>query len=92
MALQERVEVVGQKDRGNFSPRITIRMRSGEEFSDEFTGGELKWDLATETSRISAIFGEIDWPNSKLDALVQAVSGLDQLGDTSPLIKTCVPD
>ncbi|MDA1128018.1 MAG: MmgE/PrpD family protein [Chloroflexi bacterium] len=89
--LQQRVEVIGQKDRANFAPRITIRTRSGDEFHDEFTGNELKWDLATETERISALFGDLPWPRAQLDGLVSTVTRLDQEPSIAGLIGTCVP-
>ncbi|MCI0896870.1 MAG: MmgE/PrpD family protein [Chloroflexi bacterium] len=89
--LQERVVVTGQKDRVNFAPRITIRTRSGDEFHDELTGDELKWDLATETSKISALFDDLPWPRAQLDRLVATVADLDQEPSIAGLIGTCVP-
>ena len=91
MELQERVEVVGQRRRGSFAPRITVRTRSGEEFSDEFNGDELKWDFATETARLSELFPQMDWPTPKLEGLVKAVSGIDSAADVSRLVACCVP-
>ncbi|MCH7738347.1 MAG: MmgE/PrpD family protein [Chloroflexi bacterium] len=89
--LQQRVTVTGQKDRANFAPRITVRTRSGNEFHDELTGEELKWDLATETSMISALFDELPWPRAQLDLLVATVADLDQEPSIAGLIATCVP-
>ncbi len=88
--LQQRVEVTGQKDRANFAPRITVRTRSGDEFHDELTGNELEWDLATETERISALFGDLPWPRAQLDGLVSTVTRLDQEPSIAGLIGTCV--
>ena len=92
MELQERVEVVGQRTRGSFAPRITVRTRSGDEFSDEFNGDELKWDLQTEVVRLSQLFPLMDWPAKKLEGLVTAVSSIDSAADVSDLIDCCVPD
>jgi 2-methylcitrate dehydratase PrpD len=89
--LQQRVTVTGHRNRANFSPRITIRTRSGEEFHDEFTGNELKWDLAAETSAVSALFNELPWPRVKLDSMVSTVAGLDKEPNIAGLIKSCVP-
>ena len=89
--LQQRVEVIGQKDRANFAPRITVKTRSGEEFQDEFNGNELKWDLATEIQQVSALFGDLPWPRAQLDSLVAIVSRLDQEPSIAGLIETCVP-
>ena len=91
MALQERVSVEGQRTRGSFAPRITVRTQSGDEISDEFTGDELKWDFATTSARISLLFPQMDWPASKLDGLVSAISAIDAAPDTSGLIACCVP-
>ena len=92
MSLQERVEVVGQRTRGSFAPRITVRTRRGEEITDEFNGNELKWDLATVSSRISELFPQMDWPTVKLNDLVSAASAIDSSPDVGALIGACVPD
>ena len=91
MALQERVEVVGQRTRGSFAPRITVRTRSGEEIADEFTGDELKWDFATTSARLRELFPQMDWPAAKLDGLAAAVSGIDSAADVAGLVGCCVP-
>ena len=92
MSLQERVEVVGDRTRGSFAPRITVRTRSGEEFSGEFTGDELKWDFATVAARLSPLFPQMDWPAEKLQALVDAASDVDGAPDVSGLVGCCVPE
>ena len=91
MAIQERVEVVGERTRGSFAPRITVRTLSGEEVSDEFNGDELKWDFATETARLRELFPSMDWPAEKLEGLVAAVSGMEAADDMKQLIGCCVP-
>ena len=52
-------------------------MQGGGRYVDEFNGEELKWDLATETRRISELFDDIPWPRQSLDAIVETVSGLE---------------
>ncbi len=91
MDLQERVEVIGQRTRGSFAPRITVRTRFGDEYSDEFTGDELKWDFATVANRIKPLFPQMDWPIAKLDSLVSAVSAIDSAPSAAELIACCVP-
>ncbi len=91
MELQERVEVIGQRTRGSFAPRITVRTRSGDEFADEFSGDELKWDFATEAARISQVFPQMDWPIAKLEGLVTAVAAIDSAPDVTALLSCCVP-
>ena len=91
MELQERVEVVGQRRRGSFAPRITVRTRSGDEYADEFAGDELKWDLATVESRLGELFPQMDWPAPKLKGLVSAASGIESAPNVSGLIGCCVP-
>ena len=92
MALQERVEVTGQRNRGSFAPRITVRTRSGDEFTDEFNGDELKWDFATEIACVSQLFPQMDWPTAKLEGLVSAVSGIETAPDVAGLVGCCVPE
>ena len=91
MALQERVTVEGQRTRGSFAPRITVRTHSGDEVSDEFTGDELKWDFATTSACISQLFPAMEWPANKLEGLVSAVSAIGGAADISGLTACCVP-
>ena len=91
MELQERVEVVGERTRGSFAPRITVRTRSGDEFSDELTGDELKWDFATTSARLRELFPEMAWPTSKLEGLVSSVADMESAPGISALINNCVP-
>lgn len=90
MDLMERVLVIGHKDRPSFAPRITILMQDGTRYAGEFQGSELKWDLATETRRISALFDEIAWPRDQLESIVQKVASLEGQTSVYPLIKHCV--
>ena len=89
--LMQRIQVLGHKDRPSFSPRITIVMQDGARFVDEFNGDELKWGLATETRRISALFDDIPWPRHRLDSIVQTVSSLEQHPSVDSLIRQCIP-
>ncbi|PKB63622.1 MAG: hypothetical protein BZY80_06365 [SAR202 cluster bacterium Io17-Chloro-G2] len=90
MALLNRVEIIGHKDRPAFAPRITIRMLGGTTYQGEFRGNELEWDLATETQRVTALFDDMEWPKHKLLGIVEAVSNLDQALRVDPLIQLCV--
>ncbi|HZA24985.1 MAG TPA: hypothetical protein VFA32_20715, partial [Dehalococcoidia bacterium] len=90
MGLLQRVEVVGHQDRPAFAPRITVRMRGGTTYQGECQGQELEWDFSTETQRISALFGDINWPRQKLDGIVQTVSGLEREPRVDPLVQLCV--
>ena len=89
LELQQRVEVVGIRERGSFAPRITVRTTSGEEFADEMTGVELEWDFATERARIGELFPLLPWPQSKLDTLVETVAHLEQQPNLTGLISAC---
>jgi hypothetical protein len=90
MDLLQRVEVIGHKERPAFAPRITVRMRGGTTYQGEYHGQELEWDLSTETQRISALFGDMNWLRQKLDGIVQTVSGLEREPRLDPLIQLCV--
>ena len=90
MDLMRRVYVVGHKDRPAFAPRITIEVAGGSAYQGEYHGDELKWDLATEVRRISALFPDMSWPADRLDALVDTVSVLEKFPDIAQLVQLCV--
>ncbi len=89
-ALMTKVDIIGHQDRPAFAPRITIRMVGGTTYQGEFTGDELKWDLATETQRITALFSDMAWPRHKLQGIVDTVSNLEQAPNLDLLIQLCV--
>ena len=89
--LMPRVQVLGHQGRPSFSPRITVVMQDGARYVDEFNGDELKWDLATETRRISALFDDIPWPRQRLDGIVHTVASLEEHDSVDPLIRQCIP-
>ena len=88
--LMKRVKVVGEKDRGSFAPRISVVMQDGTEYQGEFGGDELKWDMATETKRISELFGDLGWPIERLESIVEGVAGLEAQPTVQSLIQSCV--
>ena len=90
MDLLSRVEVIGHQDRNAFAPKITIRMVGGTVYQGEYKGEELEWDLSTETSRISDIFANIDWPIDNLNSVVQIVTTLEDEENIGRLISNCV--
>ena len=90
MDLLKRVEVTGHKDRRAFAPRITVHLRGGTTYQGEYRGQELEWDFATETQRISALFGDMNWPREKLDGLVQTIANLEGESRIDSLVRLCV--
>ena len=88
--LMQRVEVVGEKDRASFAPRISVVMRDGTQHQGEFGGDELKWDMATETKRIRELFGGLNWPIDRLETIVEGVAGLEAQTSVHSLIQSCV--
>ena len=92
MDLLARTEVIGHKDRPAFAPRITICMKGGTTYQGEYQGQELEWDLATETSRVTALFPDVDWPDEKLEGIAQIVAQLESEPTLSSLVTLCVPE
>jgi len=88
--LLERVHVVGHQDRQAFAPRITVRMRNGVTYQDEFRGHELEWNFATEVQRIITLFDTLAWPREQLDGIVQTVAHLEAETQVDRLIALCV--
>jgi 2-methylcitrate dehydratase PrpD len=89
--LMSRVEVLGVWDRLPFAPRIVLRMRNGESLVGEYRGSELEWDFETEISNLRPLFTDLEWPVERLEGIVEVVSNLERLADTTRLIRLCVP-
>ena len=74
MDLLQRVEVVGHRVRPAFAPRITVHMRIGSIYHDEFRGNESEWDLATEIRWISALLDDLPWPEASWTELFRCTA------------------
>src|SRR4029453_9214139 len=89
--LMNRVEILGVWDRQPFAPRITMTMRNGTSVMGQYQGDELEWDLATELKNLRPAFDQIDWPNERLEGIVDAVCNLESAPDLKALLALCVP-
>ena len=89
--LMGRVEVLGVWDRTPFAPRVTLQLRDGRRITGEYQGNELEWDFATELKNLTPWFPKIDWPQDKLNRIVEIVTDLEKEPDVSRLIAACVP-
>ncbi len=88
--LMEQVTVVPQEDWGTYAPRITIVMKDGARYQGQYTGDELKYDLATETRRIREVFPHLPAPASQLEELSSCVAELQGADTIEPLVQLCV--
>jgi hypothetical protein len=89
--LAPRVEVLGVWDRIPFAPRITVALKDGRHLTGECRGDELEWDFETELRNLRPWFPSIDWPQSKLENIVEIVAGLERQTTLEALIKSSVP-
>ena len=89
--LMGRVEVLGVWDRTPFAPRVTLQLRDGRRITGEYQGNELEWDLATELKNLTPWFPKIDWPQAKLNRIVEIVTDLEKEPDVSQLIAASIP-
>ena len=69
LELMERVNVIGVKDRGSYSPRMTVATKDGNSYVDEMNGGETKWGLETVSLRLREMFDSLVIPASQLEEL-----------------------
>jgi 2-methylcitrate dehydratase PrpD len=89
--LMGHVEVLGVWDRTPFAPRVTMQLRDGRRITGEYHGNELEWDFATELKNLTPWFPKIDWPQDKLNRIVELVTDLEKEPDMSRVIAACVP-
>jgi 2-methylcitrate dehydratase PrpD len=87
--LMERVEVEGSTTRPYFSPRITMRLRDGEEIVGETSTDEYKTDFAWVTDFARDVQPGTSLTQDQMDALVAEVSTLDQASTIRPLLELC---
>ena len=91
LSLMHKVEIVGHKDRSAFAPRITIEMAGGNVYRGEYQGTELEWGLDVEIEQLRPLFPKIDWPDAKLEAIVDAVRAIPDAANLGQLIAAATP-
>ena len=90
LELMERVNVIGVKDRGSYSPRMTVATKDGNSYVDEMNGDETKWGLETVSHRLREMFDSLVIPASQLEELVETVSRLDELDSIETMVGLCI--
>ena len=90
LELMERVNVIGVKDRGSYSPRMTVVMKDRKSCVDEMNGDETKWGLQTVSHRLREMFESLVIPASQLEELAETVSRLDELDSIETMVGLCV--
>ena len=89
--LMNRITITGRKDLRTFAPRITVRMQNGSSFTEQMTGEELKWDLATEVHRIREVFPSLPVSTGQLEQLISTIERLEELEQITSLIQLTIP-
>ena len=91
VSLMHKVYTVGHKDRPAFAPRITVEMTGGNVYRGEYQGTELEWGLGTEIERLRPLFPEINWPDAKLETIIDAVRAIPNAPNAGGLIAAATP-
>jgi 2-methylcitrate dehydratase PrpD len=85
-ALQRRVEVLGVVGRPIFAPRLTVEMKDGRRFVDEYSGRELMWDFARDARELRRFVPGLPISEGQYDRLVATIATLE----TAPSVDTLV--
>ena len=91
LRLMHKVETVGHQDRRAFAPRITIEMAGGTAYQGEYQGTELEWGLDTEAQRLRPLFPQIQWPEDKLEGIINAAQGIWNAANVNELLAAATP-
>ena len=90
LELMERVNVIGVKDRGSYSPRMTVATKDGNSYVDEMNGDETKWGLETVSHRLREMFDSLVIPAVQLEELAETVSRLDEFDSIETMVGLCI--
>jgi 2-methylcitrate dehydratase PrpD len=87
LEMMQRTNLRGSKAQTLFGPRITVLMKNGKRYTAESTGREFMWDFAEEKQRIRERLPHLPIPNEQFDALVEAVTHLEEIEHASDLFR-----
>ncbi len=90
LQLMKRIRVIGSQERDFFSPKITVKMKDGTTYQDEFTGQEFKWSFKEDSDRLRDMVPGLPIPPERFEQIVKTVGYLEDLPSISNLLKLCV--
>lgn len=85
--MRERVKLVPEKQRPMFSPGITVTMKNGQTFSDEYPYSRMEWNFAQLIERLKECFPEKGAKQRCFDQLIKVIEQLEQADSVSPLFQ-----
>ena len=91
-ALQRRVEVIGEVGRPCFAPRITFRLKDGQQVTGEYNGRELMWDFAKDAEQLRRFIPGLPIKAEQYERLVAAIAALEQAGTVDDLVRLTLAD
>jgi hypothetical protein len=75
--MKERVRLVPQKDRAMFSPEITVRMKNGATFVEDYPYARMEWTFDQLVARLGDCAPEPGVRRSRFDRLTSVIRGLE---------------
>ena len=87
LALQKRVEVIGEVGRESFAPRITFRMNDGSHVTGEYHGRELMWDFARDAEQLRRFIPALPINPGQYARLVAVIAGLGEAPAVDELVR-----
>ncbi|MFC1917713.1 MmgE/PrpD family protein [Chloroflexota bacterium] len=92
LELMHQVRVVGSKERGFFSPKITVIMNDGSTFVDEYSGDEFKWDFEEDVRRLQGSIPGLPISRERYNEFVATIRNLEALTSVEKLLQLCIRD
>jgi hypothetical protein len=92
LELMHQVRVIGSKERGFFSPKITVLMNDGSSYVDEYTGDEFKWDFEEDARRLQGSIPGLPISPERYEEFVDTVRRLDELNSVQQILQLSIRD
>lgn len=87
VALQKRVEVIGEVGRECFAPRITFRLKDGRHVTGEYHGRELMWNFAKSAQELRRFIPGLPIDAKQYEQLVAVIAALESAPSVDELVR-----
>jgi 2-methylcitrate dehydratase PrpD len=85
--MNSRVKLVQEKDRAMFSPEITVKMKNGTTYTDQYPYERMAWNFDQLVARLQDCLPGYALGKSRFDALVETIRRADRLTSMEPIFQ-----
>lgn len=90
--LQKRIEIIGEVNRKNFAPRLTVTLRDNRRVTGEYQGRELMWNFTKDANMLRRFIPGLPIKPEQYDRFVETIATIEAATSVNELIRLTLPE